>query len=80
MTDWNPDLVSVAKGAHKEVRQLLRRLQEQGGWVARRTANNHVRLRHEETGGMVTIPGTPSDKRALLNSEADLRRTTTGKL
>lgn len=74
MTEWSPDLTGIAKGMHKEVRCLLRRLQEQGGWVGRRTTGNHLRLRHEESGGAVTIPGTPSDCRSLKNTERDLRR------
>ena len=56
-----------------DTRQLLR-LAAAHGWVFRRTNSGHVLGVWPPTGATVTLPGTPSDARSLLNSRADLER------
>ena len=56
-------------------RDLARLLKDAGkrGWSVERTRSSHWRLRHS-SGAQVTTASTPSDRRALLNLQADLRR------
>jgi predicted RNA binding protein YcfA (HicA-like mRNA interferase family) len=56
-----------------EVRDLLRRASLHG-WVRVPWPGRHIRLRHEPTGTIVTLPSTPSDIRSLKNSEAFMAR------
>lgn len=72
MVTWTSALRGLAQ--NKEVRQLLAEVEKAGGWVGRRTAKLHILLRHEESGGTVTVAGTPSGGRSLDNSRAEIRR------
>jgi predicted RNA binding protein YcfA (HicA-like mRNA interferase family) len=47
------------------------------GWQVTRTRGGHWRLRHPG-GGVVVMSSTPSDRRALLNFRAQLRRAERG--
>lgn len=59
--------------ATKEVRKLVKALREQG-WRVEETRKGHFQAFAPSGVGIVTIPGTPSDHRAMRNVMADLRR------
>jgi predicted RNA binding protein YcfA (HicA-like mRNA interferase family) len=47
---------------------------EHQGWRVERTRKGHWRCFAPTGEGIVHLPGTPSDRRALANAVADLRR------
>lgn len=49
-------------------------LAEQRGWRVKDCANNHKQLLSPDGEKIVTVGSTPSDRRALMNFTADLRR------
>ena len=59
-----------------DLKQLLRQASA-CGWQVTRTRGGHWRLRHP-AGGVVVMSSTPSDRRALLNFRAQLRRAERG--
>lgn len=58
---------SSAKDINKIVRDLIR-----AGWTYRR-GRRHGRLRAPYGGPELTVPGTPSDWRALIKFKSDVR-------
>ncbi len=57
----------------KDFKQMMKRLRKMGADVA--TGQRHCKITHPDTPGVtVTIPSTPSDWRALLNSKASIKR------
>ena len=57
----------------REAWQFVRSL-SRFGWTAELTNGGHVRLQHELGGRAIVTASTPSDRRALLNTRALLRR------
>lgn len=57
--------------AMKELKSLLKEVENQGGQVLR-TRNNHYKV-VSSNGSIVFISSTPSDNRALENIKRDLR-------
>ena len=56
-----------------EYRKDLRRLaDDEGGWSIERT-RRHIRMNHPQ-GGTVYVASSPSDRRAIMNVRALLRR------
>lgn len=55
------------------VRQLARLAQDHG-WTVRRSGSGHFKFIPPNGERAVTVPATPSDKRSLANSIAQLRR------
>jgi len=65
------------KASNKEVRQLIREL-EQKGWVfVRMCGTGHFKMRHP-SGGITIIPNSPSDGRWIKNKRAEIRRIENG--
>jgi hypothetical protein len=64
--------VILSKSGGKEVKYLLSRVARQGGQVEHRKAG-HIKVTHP-SGGIVFLPSTPSDRRSMLNTRAQLRR------
>lgn len=60
-----------------EWRRHVNRIAAQHGCTVEPTRNGHLRIRHMN-GRFTTVSGTPSDKRALLNVRADIRRLVRG--
>jgi len=60
---------------NKELKKLLKEA-EQRGWSFVQ-AKKHIKGRHAVTGKMVSTSMTPSDHRALLNINKDLRKAET---
>ena len=59
--------------ANKDYKQMMRRLRKLGATIE--IGSNHCKVTHPDTPGVtVTIPSTPSDWRALLNSKAAIKR------
>ena len=66
----------ILKGAHPEIREMLRRAHEQKFRVTP-TSNNHFRIstpEHYREQRCVFAPKTPSDTRGLHRVRAKLRR------
>jgi hypothetical protein len=64
-----------AKGANREVRKLLAAVEATPGWRWKLTRKNHVLVYPADPEvGLVLVPYTPSDQRAVANARADLRR------
>lgn len=61
-----------SSGAHKDVRQLLRKAEAQGCTVSR-TKSGHWRLSRPGR-PYVTVANSPSDARSLKNARADAKR------
>ena len=59
--------------ASKEVKQLLRKVEAQG-WRVVPTKSGHFWAYAPNGRDKVLIPGTPSDRRGLRNTIADLKR------
>jgi predicted RNA binding protein YcfA (HicA-like mRNA interferase family) len=59
-----------------ELKQLLRAAKA-AGWQVRPTGSGHLQLRHP-AGGIVVTSSSPSDRRALANLKAQLRRAEKG--
>jgi predicted RNA binding protein YcfA (HicA-like mRNA interferase family) len=59
-----------------DLERLLRRASA-CGWLVMRTRGGHWRLRHPN-GGIVVTSSTPSDRRAVLNMRAQMRRAERG--
>lgn len=57
----------------KEVVALVRRL-EKCGWRVERRRKHYIAFAPNKRGGVVTIACTPSDRRAIKNTEALIRR------
>ena len=55
----------------KDIRRVFKALEAQGWRIDR--GKRHFKCK-APNGGLVTIPSTPSDHRALLNARAQLRR------
>jgi hypothetical protein len=72
---WTSALRPLAQ--HKHVRQLLAELEKAGCWMGRR-GRGHIVVRHEN-GRSVSVPATPSDRRSLENTRAEIRRVTNRK-
>ena len=60
-------------GNGKDLRQLLKTLEDQG-FEAERTARGHWLVRNHEGRAVTTIAGTSSDHRSWRNALAHLRR------
>lgn len=52
----------------------LRQLAESHGWVVTYTGSGHLRFKPPDGGAVIFAPSTPSDRRAVLNVRAQLRR------
>lgn len=73
MSGWTRALRTVAPG--RAVREFLEECEAEGGWEARLTRRGHVQLRRADGRGRVlTMPGTPSDHRAIRNARAACKR------
>jgi len=57
---------------HSETMKFIRR--DAADWEASRTRGGHIRLRHPQAAHDVILAATPSDRRALLNAKAQMRR------
>lgn len=57
---------------NKDVQQVTRALRKQG-WHIGRTRKGHMKLT-SPLGRVVVTPSTPSDRRAVLNMRAQLRK------
>lgn len=57
---------------NKELKKLLKEAEQRGWFFVQ--AKKHIKGRHSVTGKMVCTSITPSDHRALLNIDKDLRR------
>lgn len=55
------------------VKDFIRQLEAEG-WRIERGKKNHYRAYSPTGTGIITIPSTPGDHRALRNLEADKRR------
>ncbi len=58
---------------NKEVKAIIREAERQG-WRSRLMSNGHTRLYAPDGKTQITLPGTPSDHRALKNAISDMRR------
>jgi predicted RNA binding protein YcfA (HicA-like mRNA interferase family) len=56
-----------------EIKQLCRQLSRRG-FVVRPTGGGHIRIEHAKLDGPVFGPSTPSDRRAVKNLQAEIRR------
>lgn len=56
-----------------KARELVR-LAERDGWRVSTTGSNHLRLEHPQASGPVFTGSTPSDRRALHNARAMMKR------
>lgn len=56
----------------QEINTLVRQLVRQGWHFSR--GRKHGRLRAPDGRGALTVPGTPSDRRAWMNFRRDVRR------
>ena len=65
--------MTPVKGATKGVADLVK-LAIAAGWLARRTGDNHILLTPPAGGRPVAVGLTLSDRRALSNIKAALRR------
>lgn len=59
--------------AHKETTKLVKTLRQQG-WRVDLLKGGHYRAYSPDGKGIVHIAGTPSDRRAMANTIAQLRR------
>ncbi len=59
---------------HKDLRHFLRDLKARGWRVEYRKRSSHYRLLPPNGGPPLFMGGTPSDRRALLNCKAAVRR------
>lgn len=59
---------SSDKSINETVRQLLK-----AGWRIK-SNNRHLRLEHETTHRLITVPQSPSDRRAALNWRSQIRK------
>lgn len=57
----------------KEGKKIEKAAKELGYKLYKVTSKGHIMYQHEETGNLVTVPGTPSDHRSYLNALAKLR-------
>jgi hypothetical protein len=72
MSEWTEKLTAIHV-ASKDIRQFLEELQRRGGWIGRRTSDNHILLQYRN-GRMTTCPGTPRNGwRTLRNMRAKIR-------
>lgn len=62
-----------AVSARNDMNKLVRAL-EREGFIATRTAKNHIRFRHPAFSGCVIAASTPSDHRSVKNLQACLKR------
>lgn len=58
----------------KRMRELVKDLR-QHGFVVTLTGGGHLKVTHPDKPGIVFMPSTPSDHRAVENTLAQLRRT-----
>jgi hypothetical protein len=65
--------VSKLRGSSKELRDLLKAIEDQGGSVVQCRRSSHYKV-YLEGRCIATISGTPSDHRARKNILGDLRR------
>jgi hypothetical protein len=56
------------------IRSDIKRKWENEGWTLSITKKCHLRLLHPKASYPVITSGTPSDRRALQNCEAEMRR------
>ena len=56
------------------VDRKLHRKWEEAGWLVKPTKSGHFMLSHPDGAFMISWAGTPSDHRAVLNTEARMRR------
>lgn len=47
---------------------------EANGWRLEKSTGKHLKMRHVETGHVVSVPKTPSDHRSLKNKDAQMRK------
>lgn len=59
--------------AEKEIDALVRKMVQEG-WLFKR-GGRHGRLYAPVGRSILTVPATPSDRRAFMNFRADVRRT-----
>jgi hypothetical protein len=52
----------------------LRQMAKRAGWMVSVTNGGHLRLEHPQASGPVIASATSSDRRALYNTRADMRR------
>lgn len=57
----------------REVRELVREAKRQG-WRVEQLKSGHIRLYAPDGKHIVHVSGTPSDRRTLANTIADMRR------
>jgi len=62
----------IAKSHAKEIKYLIQRAQRQG-FTVRQTKSGHYQVKGP-AGGLTHLPSTPSDRRAVNNSLAELKR------
>jgi hypothetical protein len=60
------------KAVRHDVRELLEKISEEG-WAIKPTQGGHWKCT-SPSGDIVFAPGTPSDRRSLLNARAKFRR------
>ena len=68
----NENAIEVDKSA-KEFKYLMNRLARDGHTIERR-GSSHYMVKHKNGQGMVTLPGTSGDRKALQNATSRLRR------
>ena len=64
--------------SNKEVRKLVREMEERGWVVVRFTGTGHIKMKFTN-GGTTIFPVTPSDGRWLKNKHAEVKRIEEGR-
>jgi predicted RNA binding protein YcfA (HicA-like mRNA interferase family) len=68
-------MLNGINGVNKELRVLMRRLEELG-FMLTWTSTGHVKIKHPEVpSAQVIASKSPSDRRGILNMRSTLRRT-----
>lgn len=63
----------MAYGSRKEIKAIIRQLEDQG-WTVEIRRGGHYRAKAPDGKGIAFFPVTPSDHRGLKNLKADLRK------
>lgn len=69
--------ISSSSIHHKDMRKLVKELEQTGRWVLV-SINRHIKIKHVETGRIISVPGSPSDRRSMLNCQKDISRVERG--
>lgn len=65
--------MSQRRITHKEVRDMVKLMKKRGWYIDRFTGHDHIKMAHPR-GWTTILPGTPSDRKWVVNKLAELDR------